>query len=243
MASLYDEKVLGAKERIALARKLQEQSGDQSPGQMVSGWYVPNYAPAITGAVKGIVGGFIERQAQEDLDNAEREKYVNIMRSQESMGIPASEESAKMAGTQEQQPSIWSRIKAGVTFEDQPQATPAQPMAHNVAQNVTPEQQQAGLINLMQSSPEMATSLMSLQKLRQDQAKALRDQKNEKVPTGFLPTETEGQIKPMVMPNGMTYDQFLIQQQAGKENIVSPVEQASMANQQAHLGIAQQNNI
>lgn len=241
MASLYDEKVLGAKERIALARKLQEQGDNVAAGQMVSGWYVPNTGGAVLGALKNVLGAWEEKGAKEELDTAEREKYANIMRAQESMGIPASEEMAKMAGTPEQQPSIWSRIKAGVTFEDQPKATPAQPMAHNVAQNVTPEQQETGLINLMQSSPEMATSIMTLQKLRQDQAKALREQKMEKVPSGFLPTETEGQIKPMIMPNGTTYDQFLIQQQAGKENIVSPVEQASMANQQAHLGIAQQN--
>ena len=58
MASLYDEKVLGAKDRIALARKLQEQSANQQAGQMVGGWYVPNTGGAALGALKNILGAW-----------------------------------------------------------------------------------------------------------------------------------------------------------------------------------------
>ena len=68
MASLYDEKVLGAKDRIALARKLQEQGDNVAAGQMVSGWYVPNTGGAITGAIKNIIGGYQEGKAREDLE-------------------------------------------------------------------------------------------------------------------------------------------------------------------------------
>jgi hypothetical protein len=162
VASLYDEKVLGAKERIALARKLQEQSGDQSPGQMVSGWYVPNYAPAITGAVKGIVGGFKERQAQEDLDKAEREKTAATIRGLNSMGMEAPPELALQAGTPEQKPSWWDKTSAFVTGGEQPQSVPAQPMAQNVAKNVSSEDLDRQSLAMAVVNPEVGAMAQTI---------------------------------------------------------------------------------
>ena len=48
MAGLYDEKIVGLKEQRDLARRLREQATAPSEmGQMVSGWYVPNYGNEI----------------------------------------------------------------------------------------------------------------------------------------------------------------------------------------------------
>lgn len=139
MASLYDEKVLGAKERLALARKLQEQGDNVAAGQMVSGWYVPNTGGAITGAVKNLIGGYQEGKAQEDLDKAEREKTAATIRGLNSMGMEAPPEMALQAGTPEQKPAWYEKAGAYLTGGEQPQSVPAQPMAQNVAKGVSPE--------------------------------------------------------------------------------------------------------
>ena len=248
MASLYDEKVLGAKERIALARKLQEQSGDQSPGQMVSGWYVPNYGPAITGAVKGIVGGFKERQAQEDLATAEQQKAAATMRAQESYGIPATEEMALAAGTPAKDPSIMSRLGALVRLEDQPQATPAQPMAHNVAQNVTPEQRRSAMISLMGVDPTQASNLLKLQELDAEQAKAAAAERYKGIPSGYEPIPGTNQMRPkdvVVGDKTIPYSDQQIAIAAAKNQAVgqnvSPVEQHSMSIQDKNLALAYDN--
>lgn len=185
MASLYDEKVLGAKDRIALARKLQEQSANQQAGQMVSGWYVPNTGGAALGALNNIIGAWDEKGAKEDLTKAEQEKAAATMRAQENLGIPASEEMALAAGTPAKDPSIMSRLGALVRLEDQPQATPAQPMAHNVAQNVTPDQFEQRALAMAVTSPELAPAITSIANNRytratqKDLAEALRGDKRE----------------------------------------------------------------
>jgi hypothetical protein len=185
MASLYDEKVLGAKDRIALARKLQEQGDNVAAGQMVSGWYVPNTGAAITGAIKNIIGGYKERQAQEDLDKAEREKTAATMRMFNSAGIRVPEEMALQAGTPEQKPSWWDKTSAFVTGGEQPQTIPAKPLEQNVAQNVTPDQFEQLAPAMALTSPELAPTITSIANNRftratqKEIADALRTDKRE----------------------------------------------------------------
>jgi hypothetical protein len=248
VASLYDEKVLGAKERIALARKLQEQGDNIAAGQMVSGWYVPNYGGAITGAVKNIIGGYQEGQAREDLDKAEREKATAIMRAQESYGVPATEEMALAAGEPAKDPSIMSRLGALVRLEDQPQATPAQPMAHNVAQNATPEQRRSAMISLMGVDPTQASNLLKLQELDVEQAKAASAEQYKGIPSGYEPIPGTSQMRPKDVVVGNTtvpYSDQLIAIAAAKNQAVgqniSPVEQHSMNVQDQNLALAYDN--
>jgi uncharacterized membrane protein len=185
MASLYDEKVLGAKDRIALARKLQEQGDNVAAGQMVSGWYVPNTGAAITGAIKNIIGGYKEGKAQEDLDKAEREKAAAIMRMFNSAGIRVPEEMALQAGTPEQKPSWWDKTSAFVTGGEQPQTVPAKPLEQNVAQNVTPDQFEQLAPAMALTSPELAPTITSIANNRYTRATqkgladALRTDKRE----------------------------------------------------------------
>jgi hypothetical protein len=162
MASLYDEKVLGAKERLALARKLQEQGDNVAAGQMVSGWYVPNTGGAITGAIKNIMGGYKEGQAKEELAKAEQERASASVKGLNSLGIEAPPEMALAAGTPAKDPSILSRLGAFVRLEDQPQATPAQPMAQNVAKNVTPEEMDRQSLALSVVNPEVGAMAQTI---------------------------------------------------------------------------------
>jgi hypothetical protein len=178
MASLYDEKVLGAKDRIALARKLQEQGDNVAAGQMVSGWYVPNTGAAITGAIKNIIGAYQESGAREDLDKAEREKTAATIRGLNSMGMEAPPEMALQAGTPEQKPSWWDKTSAFVTGGDQPQSVPAQPMAQNVAKGVSPEDIDRQSLAMSVVNPEvgaMAQTIGNNQANRESRRLAAQD--------------------------------------------------------------------
>lgn len=115
MAGLYDEKVLGAKERIALARKLQEQADNQQAGQMVSGWYVPNYGGAVAGAMKNIMGAWEEKSAKDELDKAERDKNLALARGLMGTGMQIPDDLRSKLAIPEQSPSLWERGKAFVT--------------------------------------------------------------------------------------------------------------------------------
>jgi hypothetical protein len=185
VASLYDEKVLGAKDRIALARKLQEKGDNIAAGQMVSGWYVPNTGGAALGALQNIIGAYQESGAREDLDKAEREKTAATMRMFNSAGIRVPEEMALQAGTPEQKPSWWDKTSAFVTGGEQPQTVPAKPLEQNVAQNVTPDQFEQLAPAMALTSPELAPTITSIANNRftratqKEIADALRTDKRE----------------------------------------------------------------
>jgi hypothetical protein len=185
MASLYDDNVLGAKDRIALARKLQEQSANQQAGQMVSGWYVPNTGGAALGALQNIIGAYQEKGAKEDLDKAEREKTAATMRMFNTAGIRVPDEMALQAGTPEQKPSWWDKTSAFVTGGEQPQSVPAKPLEQNVAQNVSPDQFEQLAPAMALTSPELAPTITSIANNRytratqKELADALRLDKHE----------------------------------------------------------------
>lgn len=225
MAGLYDEKIVGAKERAAFARKLRENAANET-GQMVSGHYVPN----IMGAVQSIVGGWQEGKANEEKENLEREKAQATISAMNKMGYEAPESFLKQAQTPEQSPEFLSRAAAFLRGEDQPQTIPAQPYKQNVAQNVNPEDQQRAMLNLATINPDIGSIYMQFEKAKRDSAKEARQQQMEKIPTGFLPDENGG-IKPMTMhtPQGdMPYDQFQLKIASEKGNIITPSQQQAM---------------
>jgi hypothetical protein len=242
--------VLGAKDRIALARKLQEQGDNVAAGQMVSGWYVPNTGAAITGAIKNIIGAYQESGAREDLDKIEREKTAAIMRAQESYGVPATEEMALAAGEPAKDPSIMSRLGALVRLEDQPQATPAQPMAHNVAQNATPEQRRSAMISLMGADPTQASNLLKLQELDVEQAKAETARQWRGMAPGYHPEPSNVPGAPPIMVGNPTLvdgeivpysDAKLgieVEKKKALGEVITPVEKFSMGVQNEQLNLS-----
>jgi hypothetical protein len=67
----------------------------------------------------------------------------------------------KEAGTPEVKPGMWDRLTATLRGEEA-KGTPAQPYQQNVAQNATPEQREAGLMNLLQVNPDVASGAIGL---------------------------------------------------------------------------------
>jgi len=235
MASLYDERVLGAQQRAEFARKLRE-SSNQPAGQMVSGWYVPNTGAAVVDALRNIMGAYQEREAKDELKNIQREKLQSTIQAMGQAGISAPESMLKEAGTEEEAPSWTSRASAFLRGEEQPKPTPAQPYQQNVAQNVTREQRNAGLSNLIAVNPEYAQNVLALEKMQADEAKDARKAQLEKVPTGFTVNE-QGQLSPMPIAGYGNYADYQTALARQKEGIISPVEAQNMQVQQARLGL------
>lgn len=244
MAGLYDEKIVGAKERAAFARKLRENAANDT-GQMVSGHYVPN----IMGAVQSIVGGWQEGKANEEKENLEREKAQATISAMNKMGYEAPESFLKQAQTPEQSPEFLNRAAAFLRGEDQPQTIPAQPYKQNVAQNVNPEDQQRAMLNLATINPDIGSIYMQFEKVKRDNAKEARQQQMEKIPTGFLPDENGG-IKPMVMydqnGNKKSYAQHQIDianaTAQARANVVTPSQQQAMEMANKNYDLANKRN-
>jgi hypothetical protein len=161
MASLYDEKVLGAKDRIALARKLQEQGDNVAAGQMVSGWYVPNTGGAALGALQNIIGAYQESSAREDLDKAEMTRNKALANGLLQAGLPIPQEMRDSLATPEQTPSWGSRLWAGVTGGEQPQTVPRQEFTQQPAKDLTPDQRMSAISSLIPVAPEYAAPLQA----------------------------------------------------------------------------------
>ena len=168
MASLYDEKVLGAKERIALARKLQEQGDNVAAGEMVSGWYVPNTGGAITGALKNVLGAWEEKGAKEELDTAERDKNMALARGLMGTGMQIPDDLRSKLATPEQSPSFWERGKAFVTGNEQPQGTPRQEFTEQPVANPTDAQREQAMMQLTTVDPAFAAPLIQQSQFKQE---------------------------------------------------------------------------
>ena len=237
MAGLYDDRIVGLKEQKEFARRLREQQQEPA-GQMVSGWYVPNTGGAVVNALRNVLGAYQERQADEELKGVERERAKDIANIYAQMNVPAPESLLRQAGTEEIKPGMVDKFVALLKGEEA-KGTPAQPYQQPaLAQNVSPEQNRNALLNLINIAPEHAQNMLALQKLQTEEAKDLRKQQMEKVPTGFMPN-SQGQIVPMQIPGFGNYADFQLAQAKAREGFINPVEAQNMANQQANLILAQ----
>lgn len=163
MANLYDERVLGTRQKIALAQKLRESGQESLQGQMIGDRYVPaSWTQHLAQGLKQGLGAYQEMKGEQELKDIQKERNLGSIESLSSMGLQATPEMLKQAGTPEQTPSLWKRAGALLSGEDQPQTIPAQPYQQNVAQNVTPEQFDAGALKLMGYDPAMATGAIGL---------------------------------------------------------------------------------
>ena len=244
MAGLYDDRIMGLRQQQLMAQKLREQSSGVVPeGQMVGGHYIANTGGAIANAIKSVMAGYQEGQAKKEEEDLTRQKYQDIAKTMGSMGITPSENLLKQSGTPEESPSIGARLGALVRFQDQPKPTPAQPYSVNVNANPTPENQRAGILNLLDNAPEYAGNIIALQKLQAEQAKTAREELDKHTPIGFERNKY-GQLVPMdvVLPGNKTvpYTQHLIDVASAKENHINPIEAQNMNTQLAHLGISKQ---
>jgi hypothetical protein len=167
MANLYDEKILGTKQKIALAQKLRESGQDMLQGQMIGDRYVaPSWTQHLAQGLQQGLGIYGEMKGEEELKNIQREKAQATARALNQMGMAAPEDVLKSAEVPAQSPSVFSRLGAFVTGEDQPKGVPAQPYQQAIAQNLTPAQSDAALLNLMNASPELGAGAIGLSNTR-----------------------------------------------------------------------------
>jgi len=167
MANLYDEKILGTKQKIALAQKLRESGQDMLQGQMIGDRYVaPSWTQHLAQGLKQGLGIYGEMKGEQELKNIEREKAQATARALNQMGMAAPEDVLKSAEVPAQSPSVFSRLGAFVTGEDQPKGVPAQPYQQAIAQNLTPTQSDAALLNLMNASSELGAGAIGLSNTR-----------------------------------------------------------------------------
>jgi len=180
MAGLYQEEILGEKQKAELARKLREHALTNAPqGQMISGWFTPpSWTQGLANALQVYKSRMEEDEANQKVLDLEKQRDIATIQGMNQAGITAPQSLALRAGTPEQSPTFLNRASAFLRGENQPQTIPAQPYQQNVAQNVTPEQRDAAIMNMYGINPEMAAPMMQHEqfKLQQQQAKDLREQ-------------------------------------------------------------------
>ena len=163
MAGLYDEKIVGLKEQRDLARRLREQATAPSEmGQMVSGWYVPNYGNAITNALRNVVGAYQESQAEKELKGVEQARGRAMIDALAQGGIKVPQAMLSQYGEQAQEPSFLDKTVAFLRGQEAPKATPAQAYQPNMNVNATPDDKETALLNASIINPEGAAPLVSL---------------------------------------------------------------------------------
>ena len=151
MAGLYDEKILGLRQQREFARKIREQASQGvEAGSMVSGHYVPNYGGMVANAMRQIMSGYEEGNAQNQEEDLTRQKYQDIAKSLGSMGITPPPNLLKQAGSPAVDPSLWSKAGAFLSGKEPPQSIPSQDYMVNVADptKITPQQRKDQQFNL-----------------------------------------------------------------------------------------------
>ena len=166
MANLYDEKILGTKQKIALAQKLRESGQDMLQGQMIGDRYVaPSWTQHLAQGLQQGLGIYGEMKGEQELKNLETQRLKDVIAAKQGLGIPATQQELEAAGTPAQSPSIWKRAGAVLTGEAQPQGTPAIPMQQPPVANfetLPPAQQAMAMSNAAGIIPTEAAAYMTI---------------------------------------------------------------------------------
>ena len=171
MANLYDERVLGTRQKIALAQKLRESGQASLQGQMIGDRYVPaSWTQGLAQGLKQGLGAYQEMKGEQELKDIQRERARSTADAFSQMGMPAPSNVLAEAGTPAQSPSLMKRAGALFSGEDQPQGTPAQPYQQTIAQNPNAQQSDAAMLGLMSIDPELGAGAIGL-----SNAKAVRE--------------------------------------------------------------------
>lgn len=171
MAGLYDEKILGLRQQREFARKIREQASQGvEAGSMVSGHYVPNYGGMVANAMRQIMSGYEEGNAQNQEEDLTRQKLADTIKYMNQAGIEAPSGLLAQAGTKAVEPSLFSRAGAFLTGKEPPETIPAQPYQQNVAQNVTPDQYEHAITGVMGVDPEQANPMVAMYQAKQNRA-------------------------------------------------------------------------
>ena len=167
MANLYEERVLGTRQKIALAQKLRESGQESLQGQMIGDRYVPaSWTQQLAQGLKQGLGAYQEMKGEQELKDIQRERAQATARAMNQMGMSAPVDVLTAAETPAQSPSLMKRAGALFSGEDQPQGVPAQPYQQTIAQNPNAQQSDAAMLSLMSSNPELGAGAIGLSNTR-----------------------------------------------------------------------------
>jgi hypothetical protein len=147
MANLYDERVLGTRQKIALAQKLRESGQASLQGQMIGDRYVPaSWTQGLAQGLKQGLGTYQEMKGEQELKDIQKERSQGDIQTLGAMGIPATSAMLSQAGTPAESAPMWKRAAGALGIIDEPKGTPAQPYKQTLIQNPTEEAKRNALI-------------------------------------------------------------------------------------------------
>jgi hypothetical protein len=147
MANLYDERVLGTRQKIALAQKLRESGQESLQGQMIGDRYVPaSWTQQLAQGLKQGLGTYQEMKGEQELKGIQKERSQGDIQTLGAMGIPATSAMLSQAGTPAESAPMWKRAAGALGIIDEPKGTPAQPYKQTLIQNPTEEAKRNALI-------------------------------------------------------------------------------------------------
>jgi hypothetical protein len=181
MANLYDERVLGTRQKIALAQKLRESGQASLQGQMIGDRYVPaSWTQHLAQGLKQGLGAYQEMKGEQEIKDIQRERAQATARAMNQMGMSAPVDVLTAAETPAQSPSLMKRAGALFSGEDQPQGVPAQPYQQTIAQNPNAQQSDAAMLGLMSIDPELGAGAIGLSNTRAVRAATAEKEKYER---------------------------------------------------------------
>ena len=214
--------LVGADQALRLAQLLKEQ---QPQGRMVGNMYL---APGIGDYLSYGMDIYDATRGQKE---AAQEQAANAKSAVEAMnqyGIQAPE---SLIRQMQPRKAGFERLIGLVRGDNAPE-----PYQQNIVQNPTQQQREGALLSLIGSNPELASNLMSFEKIKMANAKEAEQERLKGVPTGFRLNE-QNQLVPMPIVGGGDYAQFSLERALAGQQFVNPVEAQNMQMQQAKYAL------
>jgi hypothetical protein len=174
----WETDAIGAKQQLETARRLRELALSDTPrGQMVGNVFVaPHWTQHMANALRQIVGAKEEQDAQDKMDEVGRQQSQATIEAMNRMGVEAPESMVQAASKKPIEPGMIDRFSAFLRGDEPPSAQ-VQPFKQNVAQNLSPEDKEKAMLQLMQVNPEVGKPLLEheVAKTKLAEANADRD--------------------------------------------------------------------
>lgn len=174
----WETDAIGAKQQLETARKIRELALSGPPqGQMVGNVFVaPHWTQHMAHALRQIVGARDEQAAQDKLEEIGRQQSQATIEAMNRMGVEAPETMVQAASKKPIQPGMIDRFSAFLRGEE-PTPEQVQPYKQNVAQNLSPEDKERAMLQLMQVNPEVGKPFLEheIAKTKLAEANADRD--------------------------------------------------------------------
>ena len=214
--------LVGADQALRLAQLLKEQ---QPQGRMVGNMYL---APGIGDYLSYGMDVYDATRGQKEAAQDQAANAKSAIEAMNQYGIQAPE---SLIRQMQPRKSGFERLIGLVRGDNAPE-----PYQQNIVQNPTQQQREGALLSLIGSNPELASNLMSFEKIKMANAKEAEQERLKGVPTGFRLNE-QNQLVPMPIAGGGDYAQFSLDRALAGQRFVNPVEAQNMQMQQAKYAL------